>query len=82
MALYGATALAYIYAEVARWRRGEPPNVGKLYIMAASWLTWLVGSLCKHEVKHRVMRHIMHRIIHLARVAGGNASLPQAEPQP
>ena len=82
IALYVATALAYVCGEVARWRRGEPPNVGKLYIMAASWLTWLVGSLCKHEVTHRVMRHIMHRIIHLARVAGGNASLPQAEPQP
>ena len=51
-ALYVATALAYVSAEVAQWRRGEPPNVGKLYIMAASWLTWLVGTLCNHEVTH------------------------------
>ena len=51
-ALYVATALVYVSVEVAQWRRGEPPNVGKLYIMAASWLTWLVGTLCNHEVTH------------------------------
>ena len=51
-ALYVATALVYVSVEVAQWRRGEPPNVGKLYIMAASWLTWLIGTLCNHEVTH------------------------------
>lgn len=50
-ALYVATALGYVATEAAQWHRGEPPNLGKLYIMTAAWVTWLVGTLCKHEVR-------------------------------
>ena len=42
--------LVYVYAEVSRWRAGTPLNLGKLYVMGASWLTWSVGTLCDHEV--------------------------------
>ena len=83
-ALYVATALVYVSAEVAQWRRGEPPNVGKLYIMAASWLTWLVGTLCNHEVTHctvcctaqrtaqRTMQRTMQRTAQRAKRCAGH----------
>jgi len=67
-ALYVATALGYVATEAAQWHRGEPPNLGKLYIMTAAWVTWLVGTLCKHEVVTLAFLNLFHGVPYMIMV--------------
>lgn len=50
-ALYAAVPCAYAAAEFRSWRRGAAPNCGKLFIMAATYLTWALGTLLDHQAR-------------------------------
>eukprot|EP00322_Chrysochromulina_rotalis_P009777 CAMPEP_0115866474 /NCGR_PEP_ID=MMETSP0287-20121206/20267_1 /TAXON_ID=412157 /ORGANISM="Chrysochromulina rotalis, Strain UIO044" /LENGTH=458 /DNA_ID=CAMNT_0003321041 /DNA_START=35 /DNA_END=1411 /DNA_ORIENTATION=- len=61
-AVWLATLLTYVSLEVRRYRLGVTPNVGKLYVMGASWLTWMIGTLCDHEVATLAVLNLFHGI--------------------
>ncbi len=57
-----AALVLYVALELRSYSSGVPPNVGKLFVMGASWLTWAVGTLCDHEVVTLAYLNLFHGI--------------------
>lgn len=50
-AVYVAVPVLYFARELSHWRCGRALNYGKLFVMAATYLTWALGTLLDHQVR-------------------------------
>ena len=62
LALYVLAACHYVFWEVWFNRHGRPVNWGKLFVMAGTWVTWGLGTLCDKEVLTLAWLNLFHGI--------------------
>ncbi|KAL1504533.1 hypothetical protein AB1Y20_010935 [Prymnesium parvum] len=59
---YCLAAAHYVAWEAWYYRQGHALNLGKLFVMGCTWLTWGVGTRCEHEVLSLSFLNLFHGI--------------------